>query len=141
MKIIKINKMPILLLLLLAIFGCGSNSSTAVPDLTTTVMGNYKLSYLNLAGTEITPDFLMLVGGNSVIQLSKKDTKNIILYLKTVIRGTTTEVNKEFSLVDAGNNVINILENGILIGTYQNGKIDIKTTYDKGILSLIANKI
>ncbi len=141
MKIIKINQMPILLLMLFTIFGCSSNTSSAIPDLTATVMGNYKLSYLNLAGTEITPDFLMLVGGTSVVQVSKKDTKTIILYLKTVIRGTTTEVNKELSLVDAGNAVINILENGVLIGTYQNSKIDIKTTYDKGILSLIANKI
>lgn len=133
--------MPILLLLLLAIFGCSSNTSNAVPDLTTTVVGNYKLSYLNLAGTEITPDFLMLVGGTSVVQISKKDAKTISLYLKTVIRGTTTEVNKELSLVDAGNGVINVLENAMLIGTYQNGKIDIKTTYDKGILLLIATKI
>ncbi len=141
MKIIKINQMPILFLLLLAIFGCSSSTSSAVPDLTTTVVGNYKLSYLNLAGTEITPDFLMLVGGISVVQVNKKDTKTITLYIKTVIRGLTTEVNKEFYLVDAGNGVINILENGVRIGTYQNGKIDIKTTYDKGTLSLIASKI
>lgn len=116
------------------------SSTTSNPDFATTIAGNYQVQYLNMAGTEITPEFLMLVGGNANITLTKKENSSVLFYLKTVVRGTTTEVNKEFSLSDAGSGAINILENGKRIGTYSNKKIDISTQYESGLLSLTANK-
>jgi hypothetical protein len=116
------------------------SSTTSNPDFAITVVGNYQVQYLNLAGTEITPEFLMLIGGSANINLERKETNKVIFNLKTVIRGTTTEIRKEFTLSDAGSGVINVLENGVRIGTHSNNKIDINTQYESGSLLLTANK-
>jgi hypothetical protein len=133
------SRVQVWLWLFCCFIACDSTNSSS-PDLAATVEGNYQLVYLNLAGTEITPDFIMLVGGSTVITAKKKTTDQIELALKVVVRGTTTETTKKFSLSDAGNKAINILEAGVRVGTYSNGQLDINTTFEGGTLKLIAKK-
>ncbi len=139
MKKFLIKKGSLFLLLLFALGAC--KSSETAPDFAQNMAGQYGLEYLNLAGTEITPQFMALVGGTAVVTVEKKADSKISLYVKSVVRGNTTEVQKEFTLSDAGSGAANVLEAGKRVGTFTNSKIDISTMHNGGVFALTAKKL